>query len=860
MLEGFALKLYLVDTFSLLFKFYYHLQDLRTAAGTNTAWLSAFVRVVQQVYKLKGDHVVFALESKENKRKSLCSTYKAKRIAPPGLEDQLPIILEWMEKMGLDVFSVAGYESDDVIASLCSVFAHAQVRILSADKDFYQLVSPRVFLCDPSTHALKGVEECLEKYGIYPHQFVDYQGLIGDSSDGYKGVEGIGPTYGAKLIQAFGTLENLYHTLETKGITQPKLPAKLQHALLRDKEQAFLSRQLATLHTTLFSQPPTLQPFPQENPLLRITDALQHYEMFALLKQINPTPKNPPQISPSSPQAPQQILARLLALRVCAIALEPQGLLGILGLEPPSDFILLNLHEAQAQACLQALYRCKLIGYQIKEVFLALNQHCSLDLPPDYEDVALLAWLHNSNLEPKISALAKVLELEAFESKPNAPLDALALERNTQVIAAAYAHYQHHLSPALLELGRTLEYPLLEILYRLQVQGFRLDLAYFQALQQEFKESLQALQSTIHTLARTPLNVNSTKQWAHFLYQHLGLQAKGVKKIKTGFSTDEASLKALQETYQNTVIQGVQISALLDALLQYREIFKLQTTYVEPLLTQNQHGKIHSIFYQNTTASSRLSSAHPNLQNIPIRTPLGKKIAHGFIPSAPDLLLLGVDYSQIELRLLAHFSGDAQLIQAFLQGQDIHLNTALALFNDPSKRHAAKSINFALLYGMGPQRLAQTLKISQAEAKSYIEHYFNTFPTIKDFLENLKARILQEHQITTLLGHQRHFDFTHANPKLQAEYLREGVNTLFQGSASDLVKLAMLKIHAHIAPYPRVKMLVQVHDEILLEVPHAHAPRLASEIKTLMETIYPLKIPLECHTAIAPNWGDLKGL
>ncbi|WP_104695235.1 DNA polymerase [Helicobacter salomonis] len=852
------MKLHLVDTFSLLFKFYYHLQDLRTSTGTNTAWLSAFVRVVQQVYKCGGDHLVFALESKVNKRKTLYPAYKANRVAPPGLEEQLPIILEWIKAMELDIFSVEGYESDDVIASLCACFAEEQVRIFSMDKDFYQLVNPHVFLCDPSTHALKGIEECLEKYGIYPHQFVQYQGLIGDSSDGYKGVEGIGPTYGTKLIQAFGTLENLYHTLETRGITEVKLPSKLQHALLRDKEQAFLSRQLAILESSLFSAPPPLKPFPQENPLLRIADALEHYEMFALLKQIEPThtPKIP---TPPKPQSNtlEQILDSITLGRTFVICLE-QNWLGILNLEGTPSFLLLDLQTPQAPACLQALYQRKLVGYQIKEIFLALHQRYSLEPPQDYEDVALLAWLDRSNLEPKISALAKLFGLEAFESKPNAPLNAWMLECNAQLIATAYTHYTSTLNPALLELAHTLEYPLLNLLLRMQAHGFSVDRAYFQDLCQEFKQTLARLEAKIHALAHTPLNVNSTKQWAQFLYQHLGLQAKGVKKIKTGLSTDEASLKALQESYQGACIQGVEVATLLETLLEYREVFKLQSTYVEPLLTQSTHGKIHTIFYQHSTASSRLSSAHPNLQNIPIRTPLGKKIATGFIPSAPDLILLGLDYSQIELRLLAHFSADTHLINAFLQGEDIHLNTALALFNDPSKRHAAKSINFALLYGMGPKRLAQVLKISQQEAKNYIERYFSTFPTIKDFLEQTKTQLQQEGKITTLLGHERHFDFTHANPKLQAEYLREGVNTLFQGSASDLVKLAMLKISAHIAAYPQTSMLVQVHDEIILETPRMQAPTLAKELKDLMESIYPLRVPLECHTSIAPNWGVLK--
>ncbi len=807
------------------------------------------MRVVQQVYKLKADHLVFALEGKENRRKTLYPTYKANRTPPPGLEEQLPIIFEWIEAMGLDSFSVPGYESDDVIASLCHIFPKADVRILSMDKDFFQLVSPRILLCDPSNGTLRGVEECLDKYGIYPHQFRDYQGLIGDSSDGYKGVEGIGHTYGSKLIQTFGNLESLYHALESQAMLPIKLSSKLHQALLRDKQQAFLSRQLATLETSLFSAPPSLKPFPNQNPLLHITEALEYYEMFSVLKQT--TSKSLFKTPTLSCHTSQEVLNVLLETSTCVLQIAKQGsqqILAIIGIEPSTECFYLDLAHSQASKCLETLYTRKLVGYQIKEVFSLLGW----DTHQNYEDVAILAWLDNANLEASIIALGRVfgvtLGLPTLEN----------LASHVKLIATAYRHYKTALNPALFNLAHNLEYPILTLLLKMQTHGFSVDRDYFQTLQREFQKDLQDLEERVHAHAKRPINVNSPKQWAQFLYEELQLEIKGVKKIKTGFSTDESSLRNLQETYQGQHVQDINIYALLQDLLTYREVFKLQSTYVEPLLAQSEQGKIHCIFYQHTTTSSRLSCAHPNLQNIPMRSALGRKIARGFVPSASDLMLLGLDYSQIELRLLAHFSADVRLIEAFLQGEDIHLNTALALFKNPAKRHIAKSINFALLYGMGSKRLAQTLKISQAEAKDHIEHYFDTFPSVQSFLEKLKEQILKEGKITTLLGHQRHFDFSKANPRLQAEYLREGVNTLFQGSASDLVKLAMLEVDAHIAKYPQAKMLVQVHDEIILEVPKAQVSQIASEVKAIMEGIYPLKVPLECNAGYGTHWGELK--
>ncbi len=828
--------------------------------------------MIQKVYKFKAHSLIFALESPKSQRKTLYADYKAKRLSPPHLEAQLPIIFDWIKQMQLCALSVEGYESDDVIASLSTLFSQQgyQVRILSNDKDFYQLVSPSVCVHDFASNTDRGVAFCLEKYKIPPHQFRDYQGLVGDSSDGYKGVEGIGPAYAIKLLNAFGNLENLYDPTNAPKLAT-MLPPKLLNALIRDKDQAFLSRQLATLQTNLFTHTP-LAPFPTQNPLLNISHELKKYEMFALLKQIAPkTLFESAPLESAKPKlpiyTPKQASEWLTPFDRCAIQLvkTPKEVLalGILAITEKfhtQPFIFVDMRQ-DYMPFLHALYQSHIIGYQLKDLFNAFRA-TNIPLPKHYDDIALLAWLANSSLEPTISALAQVFKsqahpLHAIKEVNFNTLANLALD-NTRLIAQAYNHYQSTLNSDLWQIAHQIEYPLLETLFEMEGHGFSIDREYFQALYTQFGRDLESLQKNIQEMVG-PININSSKQWAQLLYQQLALPTKGIKKNKTGFSTDELSLKTLQENAPKSV-QGIHVHALLDKLLEYREIFKLQSTYLQPILDQHIAGKIHTTFYQNTTASSRLSSAHPNLQNIPIRTPLGKKIAQGFIAS-PHMLLLGIDYSQIELRLLAHFSQDTHLMSAFKQDQDIHLNTAQALFGNQAleKRAIAKSINFALIYGMGPKRLSQSLKISLEEAKEYIQRYFNTFPTIQDFLEQLKARIEQEGEITTLLGHKRHFDFSQANPKLKADYLREGVNTLFQGSASDLVKLAMLKIQEYTQQHPQIKMLVQVHDEIILEVPQEQAPQIAQDLKELMENIYPLSVPLSCHANLATNWGDLKG-
>ncbi|BEG56819.1 DNA polymerase I PolA [Helicobacter sp. NHP21005] len=838
--------LHLVDTFSLLFKFYYPLKDLHTSKGLNTAWLNAFAKIVHTLYNQKAEGLIFALEGGSNHRKDLHQDYKANRQAPPHLEEQLPIIFEWMERMGLCALSVAGYESDDVIASLCRHFSAPHIRIFSADKDFFQLVSERVVLFDLSNKSMRGVDFCLEKYKIHPKQFTDYQGLVGDSSDGYKGVRGIGAKGAAALLQEWGDLESIYANLD-------KLPPKLQSALRAYKDQAFLSRELATLKSDLkldFKVPPD---FPTENPLLKIQDALAEFEMFGLLEQIQPKAAISPQSTPLN--SSQEVLDKLAKSPPCVVqAKELKGgvLLGVLPLG--GEFMAVLLNDLLAPALVQQLYTCSLIGYDMKEVFSCLGRFGAFK-GGSFEDVHLLAWLKDCYLDNSLNALALSLHLGA-----PAPLEgnltqiAAAMRHNAPMILKAYRHYKENLNPPLWELAHNLEYPLLTLLAQMQEHGFLLDLDYLQALDAEFKQTLAQLEQRIQAGAHTDINPNSSKQWAQFLYTHLELASKHATKIKTGLSTNEASLKALQQAYTGQSIKGICVSSLLGTLLEYREIFKLQSTYVKPLLERQIKGKIHTLFHQTTTASSRLSSSKPNLQNVPIRTPLGQQIARAFI-APKGFVLLGLDYSQMELRLLAHFSKDTHLIAAFKEGQDIHTNTALALFNDPKQRPLAKAINFGLIYGMGANRLAATLDISLKEAREHIQRYFQAFPTIQDFLTELKERILQEGQVQTLLGHVRAFGFKGASPKLVADYLREGANTLFQGSASDLMKLAMLALKEH---YPQLKMLVQVHDELILEVPKESAQSLATELKTLMENVYPLKVPLECHARLAQNWADLK--
>ncbi|NWF66141.1 MAG: DNA polymerase I, partial [Campylobacterales bacterium] len=397
--------------------------------------------------------------------------------------------------------------------------------------------------------------------------------------------------------------------------------------------------------------------------------------------------------------------------------------------------------------------------------------------------------------------------------------------------------------------AESVEFPFVNTLIEIENSGIKIDLDFFEQLSFDSQKELLAITKEIYSLSGMEFNINSTQQLSHVLFDVLNL--KSAKKTKTGFSTDEKVLSKLIDEHP-----------IIEKLLDYRELFKLYSTYIEPLKNyalKNEQHKIYTTFLQTGTATGRLSSKNPNLQNIPVRSDIGKKIRHGFIADT-NKVLIACDYSQIELRLLAHFSKDDVLVEAFNNNLDIHMQTAIKIFGENAtkdKRDIAKSINFGLLYGMGSKKLSETINISQKEAKDYINSYFNSFPTVKKYIESIQEDIKQKGFVETLLKRRRYFDFASANEFLKSNYLREGVNTLFQGSAADLIKLSMNKIVDSQKEH-NVKILLQIHDELIFECDKDKAKESAKILQHIMENIYKLDVPLKTSVNIANNWGDLK--
>ncbi len=881
----------LIDTFAYLFRSYYMSaknKPLTNDKGFPTGLLTGLVGMVKKFYKDRKNmpFIVFALESQtKTKRAEKLGEYKQNRKdAPKEMLLQIPIALEWLQKMGFTCVEVSGFEADDVIASLATLSPY-KTRIYSKDKDFNQLLSDKIALFDGKTEFL--AKDCVEKYGILPSQFTDYQGIVGDSSDNYKGVKGIGSKNAKELLQRLGSLEKIYENLDlAKNLLSPKM----YQALIQDKASAFLSKELATLERGCIKEFDFLScAFPSENPLLKIKDELKEYGFISTLRDLenSPTPlilDNTPLLenTPASDSAPKRSCMIVLenseplsafleklknsnARIFMRLALDKEKKVLALAFLYEEQGYFLPLEEALfspfsseflQNAFFKMLQHAQIIGHDLKPLLSFLKAKYQVSLENiRIQDTQILAFLKNPEKVGFDEVLREYLKEELilhekikdFKTKSKAEkLEQLSLELNALKRLCEYFE-KGELEESLLSLAREIETPFVKVLMDMEFQGFKIDAPYFKHLEQEFKNELHVLERQILELIGVDFNLNSPKQLGEVLYEKLGLP-----KNKS-HSTDEKNLLKILDKHPSIAL-----------ILEYRELNKLFNTYTTPLLRlKDKDDKIHTTFIQTGTATGRLSSHSPNLQNIPVRSPKGLLIRKGFIASSKEYCLLGVDYSQIELRLLAHFSQDKDLMDAFLKGRDIHLETSKALFGGDlakEKRSIAKSINFGLVYGMGSKKLSETLNIPLNEAKSYIEAYFKRFPSIKDYLNGMREEILKTSKAFTLLGRYRVFDFNGVNDYIKGNYLREGVNAIFQGSASDLLKLGMLKVSERFKNNPSVRLLLQVHDELIFEIEEKNALELQQEIQRILnDEVYPLRVPLETSAFMAKRWNELKG-
>lgn len=901
-----------IDTFGFFFRSFYALPPLKNTQGFPTGLLVGFCNLLQSLYKDPScTYIVFALEGGgENKRREIFEAYKRNRTAPPQeLIMQLPVAIEWIRKMGFLNISIEGYEADDVIASISKIAnaKHIAVRIISHDKDLYQLIDEHTHIYDPIGKKDIREEQCLEKYGVKPTQFVDYQALVGDSSDNVMGIKGIGAKSAQKLIAHFGSIESMYkRESELIEVVSPRIANLVREG----KESAFLSKRLVTLHNDLIEDIDLSKCLmPQSNPMLKILDELKTYDLKNIISKVQSPHERYAQkkeaqkgigssMKPNSKSTQAFHFIPHLLDNVADIESVLQGIEegAKIGFDCESDS--LDLQEAhlvgfsfcfdgenayyvpvghsylgvekqlsleEAKHIVGLIFAHPLIGHNLKFDLSLIHRTLGLEHKGAIYDSMILSWLYDSiapvGLDKQMLKWFKhtMISFDSIVAKgENFSLVHLntATQYAAEDAAATFALY-HRLEQeflarewgAILEIAYTLEFPFIKVLMAMEYEGIKVDMAFLESLKDKASEQISHLSAEIFSLCGETFNLNSPQQLSQVLFNRLGLQPG--RSVKGGLSTDEKTLLAIADSH-----------AVIPLILDYREVNKLKSTYIEPLLrfgAANSEHRIHTSFLQSGTATGRLSSKSPNLQNIPVRREEGRKIRQAFI-SKEGHSLISIDYSQIELRLLAHFCKDPSLIESFKQDKDIHYETAARLFgaeNAKDKRAIAKSINFGLIYGMGSKKLSETLRIPLKEAKSYIESYFALFPTIQDFLNAQKTFLLENGYSQTLLGHRRYFDFQKATEFMKANFLREGINSIFQGSAADLIKLSMCEIHKKYAKSD-LKMLLQVHDELIFEAPQEKAHAYAKEVADIMNHIYTLEVPLKCGISIGHNWAELK--
>jgi len=895
----------IIDTFGFFFRAFYALPPLSNKKGFPTGLLTGFTNFISTLHKdHSSDYIVFALDSKgPTFRNEIDPNYKANRSAPPEeLSMQLPVAIEWIEKMGYATLSESGYEADDIIASLSDVAVRAgmNVRIVSHDKDLYQLIEDdHVVLVDAIKRKVINEQECFEKHGIHPCQFTDFQSLLGDSADNVPGVKGVGKVTAQKLLTQYETLKNIYKNIES--VT----PAGVQKKLIASEDDAWMSQKLVTLKRDLYNNVDFAAfAMHDENPFVPIYDELKEYEMNGVLRVLHA--KGLVDEAAKKAEALQSVESGNVEFKAILIkddatllkivdAIKPEQIVAFdtetTGLDHHTDTLVgfsfavtedeayyvamghfylgvpEQVSQEAAKKAISKLFTCKLVGHNIKFDLHFVADFLQREDLSVYADSMILAWLHNSEQPLALDKLAKAHfdhDMISFKDtvKKGENFASVSIEDACNYAAedALITLKLYHLlqekmklldNDQILSEARDVEYPFISTLLRMERAGIAVDMPMLERFKQEVSTRLGELTLSIYEQAGSEFNINSTKQLGVILFETLELPVQ--KKTKTGYSTDEKVLSALKDEHP-----------IIELLLEYREIFKLFSTYIEPLLAlaaKDEQHRIYTSFVQTGTATGRLSSKNPNLQNIPTKTDLGRRIREAFV--APQgKMLIGIDYSQIELRLLAHFSEDPVLIDAFNHDKDIHLQTAIVLFGEEegaSKRNIAKTVNFGLLYGMGPKKLSETLSITTREAKDIIEKYFESFPTVKGYFRSIVEGAKERGYVETLLKRRRYFNFSTATPMLKAAYARESVNSLFQGSAADLIKLSMNVIDTMICEdHLEAKMLLQIHDELIFEVSVENAEAYAARFAKVMQEIYPLHVRLNTSVNIATQWSELK--
>ncbi len=887
--ESRTADLYIIDGNSYIYRAFYAVRGLTNSSGLPTNAVFGFANMLLKVIKEKTPELLaIVFDPKGPTRRHLeYKDYKAHRPPMPrDLVPQVPYIHKLVEAFRIPVFVQDGQEADDIIATLARK-AEARgmdVTVVTGDKDILQLVGPRIRVYDTLKEKVYGPKDVEERFGVPPDRMIEIMGLMGDASDNIPGVPGIGEKTAQTLIKEYGTIENLL--ARSAEITKPKL----RQSLSEFAHLARLSRELATLRpdVPLEVDFEDLKMKPPDNAAL--LGILKELEFTTLLKYVTQAPEREAVYCTVLEERDLEDMIRTLssAEEFCfdteTTSLDPlqAELVGIsFAVRPHHAWYLPIGHccpGAPKQPALDhALSLLKplmenpgigKVGQNIKYDLLVMDRY-GITVQGITFDTMIASYLLNPG-KPSHGLDSLALEYlnyktMTYEDVTGAGKKQIGFAEVEVTTATRYSgedadialRLKQTLAPMLREqnletLFRDVEMPLMEVLADMERSGVKIDAGFLKTMSQKLEKDIARVEKTIYELAGTEFNINSPKQLADILF--IKLQLTPLKRTKTGFSTNVDVLEELAHVHP-----------LPAEILRYRTLAKLKSTYVDalPLMINPRTGRLHTSLNQTVTATGRLSSSEPNLQNIPIRTEEGREIRRAFI-AEPGASLLSADYSQIELRVLAHMSGDSALIRTFLEDEDVHTRTASEIFGlSPDEvtqemRRKAKAVNFGIIYGISAFGLARDIGVSNSEARRYIDNYFARYPKVREFLDRTIEEAKTRGYVTTLLGRRRFIpELASSTAAVRSFGERTAVNTPIQGTAADLIKLAMIRIQARLARQGlHAKMILQVHDELVFESPDGEIEAMKTLVKEEMEGVLTLSVPIKVDMGVGKNWDE----
>lgn len=920
--------LYLIDGHALAYRTYFAMNatagdTLKTSKGEPTAAIFGFMSVLFRLLeKEKPEYLAVAFDTGRTFRNDIFKDYKATREKMPDeLRQQIDRLREIIDAFDIPRLEKENAEADDVLGTIAhqAVEKGLGVKIITGDRDLLQLVTDRILVNLPGRSMADamdyGIEDVKKKMGVPPEKIVELKALMGDSSDNIPGVPGIGEKSALALLENYSSIEEIYEHLED-------VPQKYRNKLENGKELAFTSKDLARIRTDIeivLDIDKASTSHLEFEPVEKIFKELEFRTLMGRLRDLKAQRTD----FGSSEQLslfgePLEKVGKLSLSKIESVLVDTQDkldqlinelkgaewisfdtettdvdpikadLVGIsLATEPTKGFYIpVGHNEDKNQLLMETVMdairpfmensKIKKAGHNLKYDGIVLSKY-GVEVRPYLFDSMIAAWVidpgtFNYGLKDLADQyldlqMTRIEELIGSGKSQKNMADVPA--GDVAAYAAADAAVPLALMPKLteklvktnsLKIFEEIEMPLIDVLAKMELAGISLDKQFFRKMEEELEQRLGEIESEVHQLVGYTFNINSTQQLSKALFETLGLESPNKKKTASGhYSTNAAVLEELQGKHK-----------VVDLMLEYRELSKLQSTYVKTLPEQinEKTGRVHTSFSQTGAVTGRLSSSNPNLQNIPTRTELGRKVRNGFV-AAPGCGLLAVDYSQVELRIVAHMSQDEAMLSAFRAGQDIHATTAAAIYEidldqvTKEQRRHAKAINFGLMYGMSPFGLSRSTGLTLSEAENFVKAYFKRFPRVKEYLDNLKKMAMQQGYVETLLGRRRYFPnlATTTNVNVRNREEREAINAPIQGTAADILKIAMINLASALQKSQlKAKILLQVHDELLLEVPENERQETTKLVQSIMENAYKLSIPLSTEARWGKNWGSLEVL